>query len=199
MKFSNNNIQINIKIPQWVSVPFFRVRYLYRKWKYLAFPDHCTVCNKRMFVRYYEISHRFSNGKTLTVHNHAFDSSTNRTMHVCRDCMLTELETKQWTPRFTHMHKSKGRSDRYGYRFWSSKHCAVTGNNVRSFKDVEIYPYIDMTLCTVAWNHDYISKAAIIECVRDGKISTSHWSMDGNRHGPINHVGLFINEKGELV
>lgn len=191
---------LRVGIPLWLFTPFERLTYLVRKWKYELNPDRCACCNKKMYVRFYEIEHVFENGRRLLVHNHAFSDKTNKSIVVCPDCIADRLESNEWTPRFTHGALKLGSTSRYNYRYWSAKKCAITGKDVRSYKDVEIYPYVDMTFCTIAWNHDYISKEAVIECVRNGVIRTSTWGVvDRKMMAPMNHKRLFINGKGELL
>jgi len=206
MKFSvqgrsdkKQHYQIQFGVPLWLYKPFEKIAYQWRKWKYFANPDHCVCCGKRMYVRWYEIEHVFENGHRLVVGNHP-TTDNHQALVVCRDCMADQLEKGEWKPRFSHFHEQReGKPSRYNYRFWSSKKCAITGNKVRSFKDVEIFPYIDMTFCTNAWNHDYISKEAVIECVRKGKITTSMWGIYKNKMAPTNHKRLYIDQEGNLL
>lgn len=194
------HFEIKFGIPLWVIEPYERLVYLCRKWKYKFNPDRCSCCGKKMYVTNFEIAHVFSNGRGLTVHNHAFNRTTKKTIHVCRECLLTELETKEWTPRFSCLSEELGHARKYNYRFWSNKKCAITSKYTRSYKDVEITPYVDMTFCTNAWNYDYISKEAVIECVREGRITTSIWGVyKKKKMTPMNNKRLFINEKGELL
>lgn len=187
--------QISIIIPDWLYKPFANLQYFFRKWTYWAFPDHCECCGARMYVRSYEIEHVFANGRRLLVGNHAVIKEGDKYKHlvVCRDCLAHKLENGSWKPRFTHLYgETKD-------RFWSAKKCDVTGENVRSFKDVEIYPYVNMTFCTIAWNHGYVSKQAVIDCVKYGKIKTSMWGVYKKKMHPMNHKRLYVNEEGELL
>lgn len=192
------HFHLSFNIPVWLYRPFEDAAYQLRKWAYWANPDRCGCCGKRMFVRWYEIEHIFDNGKRLVVGNQVVAGGT--AVPVCRDCIANELEKHEWAPRFSRFHKSKGRSSRHSYRFWSTKKCAITGKEVRSFKDVEAGPYIDMTFCTTSWNHDYVSKEAVLECVKKGRITTSLWGVyKRKRMAPTNHKKLFIDEEGNLL
>ena len=185
---------LRVGIPLWVYTPFEQLTYLVRKWKYKLNPDRCACCNRKMYVRYYQIEHVFANGRRLLVENHPSNKV------VCPDCIADQLESGKWEPRFSQMSRERGTSERFNYQFWSAKKCAITSKAVRSYKDVEIYPYVDMTFCTIAWNHDYISKEAVIECVRDGVVRTSTWGVvDRKKMAPMNHKRLFIDERGELL
>lgn len=192
---------INIPIPAAVSEFIDRCKYAYKKTKFKLNPYRCAVCNVALAVKAPEYEHHFTDvagnvGSRLMVHNHGWVKSK----AICRTCLVQELETKDWTPRFTQMWKDKGQSTREDYRFWSTKRCDLTGRKVRAYKDVEIYPLVDMTFCTIAWNHSYISKEAVIECVKYGKIKTGHWGVwNKQRMAPMNEKGLFIDEKGELL
>lgn len=209
MKFSTQgksdkkqHYQISFGVPLWLYKPFAALQYQYRKWKYWANPDHCSCCGKRMFAKFYQIEHIFETGHRLLIENHSHFEKPNgkKVQTVCRDCLVKELEAGEWKPRFSYFHEQReGKPSKYNYRFWSQKQCAITGKKIRSFKDVEIYPYVDMTLCTNAWNHDYISKDAIIECAKKGTIKTSIWGIHKNKMVPMNHKRLFINDKGELL
>lgn len=207
MKFSKQgrtdgkqHFEIRFGIPLALIRPFEQLAYQYRKWKYWLNPDRCACCNKKMYVRYYQIEHIFDNGRRLLVENHPFSTKDNKRGVVCPDCIAEQLKTNEWTPRFTHGTSKLGGTTRFNYRFWSTKKCDITGNDVRSYKDVEIYPYIDMTFCTNAWNHSYISKEAVIECVEKGTIRTSSWGIvDRKMMAPMNHKRLFINGRGELL
>ena len=194
----HKHIQLSLRVPLWLYEPWERTLYAFRKWKYWAFPDHCECCGKRMFVRGYEIEHYFENGQRLVIGNHCYFDDK---LHVvCRDCIADQLETGEWKPRFSHMHEQReGKPSKDNYRFWSEKKCAITGKRVRSYKDLEIYPYIDMTFCTIAWNHDYISKEAVIECAKKGKIKTSICGIYKQKMAPMNHKRLFIDKNGDLL
>lgn len=188
-------IRINfvIPIPKAVAELIDSVKYSFRKTAFKMRPYRCAVCNAKMNIRNPQYEHVFANNQRLIVENHTQPP-------ICRSCMIDELETKEWTPRFTQMRKSKGQTTRREYQFWSAKKCAITGKTVRSFKDVEIYPHIDMLFCTIAWNHDYISKEAVIECIKHGRIRTSRWGVwNKQRMAPMNDKGLFIDERGELL
>lgn len=189
--------EIKIRIPMWLARPFQDASYFFRKWKYWASPDRCAACNTRMYVRSYEIEHYFPNGQRLMVGNHNTIKDTNgKYVTVCRECIASRLESQEWQPRFHHFHlELDGKPSRYPYKYWSAKKCDVTGEKVRSYKDVEIYPYVSMTFCTYAWNAGHVSKQAVIDCVRNGKIKTSMWGL----RGPMNHKGLFIDQKGKLL
>lgn len=185
---------VTIRVPRWLYQPYEDVRYFFRKWAYRAFPDRCSSCGARMHVRYFEIEHHFDNGQRLLVGNHAKSGA------VCRTCIVKHLETGEWQPRFTHFHEEhEGKKARFNYRHWSTKKCDVTGKAVRAFKDVEVYPYIDMTFCTYAWNAGHVSKEAVIECVKNGNIKTSIWGIYKGKMVPMNHKRLFINDQGRLL
>lgn len=191
MKFSAKNtgrgeVQITLGIPLWVTKSFDKVGYQWRKWKYLASPDRCRCCNKKMFVRTAQIEHTFKNGRRLTVEN--------LEPYVCRECTLNLLENERWMPRF-----SDGLYNKFNYQYWRTNKCAITDRNVRSYKSVEVFPHVDMIFCTMAWNHDYISKEAVIECVREGKIKTGRFEYKGKELFAVNHKGLCINDEGELL
>lgn len=192
---------INIPLPTAVAEFFERCKYAVRKTKFKLHPYRCAVCNAAMAVKAPEYEYHVPDAKggdgcRVMVHNFSWESVN----LICRTCLVNELQTKEWTPRFTQMRKDKGQSSRPEYRFWSTKKCDVTGRSVRSYKDVEIYPYVDMTFCTIAWNHSYISKEVVIDCVKYGKIKTSHWGVwNKQRMAPMNDKGLFIDENGELL
>jgi hypothetical protein len=201
MKFSRQGrsdkkqyFQLSLGIPLWVTRPIDFIKYQWRKWQYIVRPDHCARCNTRMHVKWFEIEHTYENGRRLLVGNHV--SINGNPEPVCRSCLVHELETKTWKPRFSKLH---GDSSKYHYRFWSKEQCAITGAKVRSYKDVEIVPYVDMTFCTVAWNFEYISKEAVIECVKNGSIRTSFWGVYKGKMQPMNHKRLFIDEQGRLL
>lgn len=187
-------IKIEIPIPQQVADVFDWVSYQSRKLKLRINPYRCVCCRKGMYVSNPEYEYQPEGGQRLTVHNHIWKKD------ICRECLLNELETKEWTPRFTQMYKDKGWPARREYRFWSTKKCAVTGASIRSYKDVEIYPHVDMTFCTIAWNHDYISKQAVIDTVKFGKIKTSRWGVwKKQKMAPMNDRRLFIDDQGNLL
>lgn len=192
----NITVNIRIPIPQAVHDMIERVKYAVRKAAFKMRPYRCGVCNAAMYVRNPQYEHMFENGPRLLIENHAW-----RQPPICRACLINELETKEWSPRFTHMHTEKyGNSDRHNYRFWSTKKCDVTGKKVRAYKDVEIFPYVDMLFCTSAWNHNYISKEAVVEALKHGKIKTSHWGVwNRTKMAPMNEKRLFIDENGELL
>lgn len=186
---------INIPIPQSLADARDWVSYQWRKTLFKLRPYRCDCCNAKMSVRspQYEYS---KGGNRLIVENTAWKKT------ICRVCLVSELETKEWTPRFTQMWKEKRQNThaRREYQFWSGKTCAITGNAVRSYKDVEIFPYVDMTFCTIAWNHDYISKQAVIDTVKYGAVKTSRWGVwNKQKMSPMNEKGLFINKNGELL
>lgn len=194
MKFSvlrktngKQHYQFTFGIPLWMIEPFTKLNYQWRKFRFWLSPFHCDVCGKRQYVRnpQYDIGH-------LKVENLSRGC-------VCRECTVKLLQGNEWEPRFSHSTKERRGSNRYNYRFWSAKKCDVTGNKVRSFKDVEIWPYIDMTFCTNAWNHSYISKEAVIDCVQNGQIRTSVWGIHKGKMVPMNTKRLFINQHGDLV
>ena len=196
MKFSvqgrsegKQHYQISFGVPLKLLKPFAWIGYKWRKFKFWLNPFRCECCGKRMYVRNPMFELMFPKGRLLVENFRP----------VCRECLVKELETKEWTPRWTHGAKEHGHNPRYGYRFWSEKQCAVTGNKVRSYKCVEIWPHVDMTFCTIAWNHDYISKEAVIKCVREGDVKTSTFGIHNKQMAQMNSKRLFINEKGELL
>ena len=197
------HFQISFSLPLWLTTPFENAKYQWRKWSYFVNPDHCEVCGKRMFARIYEIEHTFENGRRLILGNHPSKGVEHgyKSICICRECIVAELKSgKTWKPRFSHSDEQiNGKPNKHNYRFWSAKQCDITGKKVRSFKDVEIFPYIDMTLCTTAWNHSYISKEAIIECAEKGVTRTSLWGVYKGKMHMMNHKRLYINDKGELL
>lgn len=188
-------VNLVIPIPQAVADFIERTKYAFRKAAFKLRPYRCGVCNTKMYIRNPQYEYTFANHQRLLIENHRWGQPP-----VCRSCLIKELETKEWTPRFTHMHAEKYGSSRHNYRFWSTKKCDITGKAVRAYKDLEIYPHVDMLFCTIAWNHSYISKEAVLECLMHGKIKTSRWGVwNKQRMAPMNDKGLFINENGELL
>lgn len=187
---------IRIPIPLAVDELIEKTKYAFKKVALKMRPYRCECCNKKMYLNHSQYEHTFDNHQRLMVENNK---------NVCRECLVDILSTKEWSPRFTQMALQRKRdgdsSDaRWNYRFWSTKKCAITGNEVRSYKDVEIHPYVDMMFCTIAWNHDYVSKEAVIECVKHGKVRTSRWGVwNKSRMAPMNNKGLFVDENGELL
>lgn len=187
-------ITIEIPIPQSVADAKDWISYRFRKLKLQINPYRCSCCGKGLFVKNPEYEYHPEGRHRLLVYNQIWKEQ------ICRECLVNELESKEWTPRFSQMHKAKGRSPRREYQFWSSKKCAVTGSAVRSYKDVEIYPYVDMTFCTIAWNYDRVCKQAVIDAVKFGRIKTSRWGVwNKQKMMPINECGLFIDEQGNLL
>lgn len=187
---------INIPIPQSLADVRDWVSYQWRKTLFKLRPYRCHCCGVKMFVRAPQYEYQMEGRPSLLVENMVWKKN------ICRSCLVNELETKEWTPRFTQMWKEKnqGSCARREYQFWSSKKCAVTGSTVRSYKDVEIFPYVDMTFCTIAWNHDYVSKQVVIDTVKYGRVKTSRWGVwNRQKMAPMNDRGLFINENGELL
>lgn len=188
------NLNLSIPIPQSLADARDWVSYQWRKTIFKLHPYKCECCNTKMYIRTHQYEYQPEGRYRLMVENLSWKKL------ICRSCLINELETKEWTPRFTQMWKEKNKSSRREYQFWSSKKCAVTGSAVRSYKDVEIYPYVDMTFCTIAWNHDYVSKQAVIDTVKYGHIKTSRWGVwRKQKMAPMNDKGLFINENGELL
>lgn len=204
-KKSNNKqqFQISFGIPPVITRLVENTTYQWRKFSFWLNPFHCDVCGKRQYVQRPQYEHVFENGRRLVVENTASYKVGNsyKSRCVCRDCLVDQLEKGEWKPRFSHFHEEReGKPSRYNYRFWSEKRCAITDKKIRSYKDVEVYPYVDMLFCTMAWNHDYISKEAVIECVRYGKVRTSMWSVYRNKKMmQLNSKRLFIDDEGELV
>lgn len=195
-KNNKQHYQVSFSVPSWLLTPFTIVKYQYKKLKFWLNPFHCDVCGKRQYVQSPQYEITFSPGNRLTVHNHRMikEQDEYKSVCICRECMVKELETKEWTPRFTSIHNST-----FGYEFWNSDKCAVTGTKVTSYKDVEIMPYIDMTFCTIAWNHDYVSKQAVIDCVKKGKVTTAVFAMVGNKMVAVNGEGIPIDDQGNLL
>lgn len=199
MKFSKQGkddrtqyLQVRIKVPLWVFKPFEWVGYQFRKLAYQLKPDRCSCCNKKMYTRNMAYTHTFDNGRRLEVSNTC-------QMLLCRECIIEQLTTKDWQPRFTDMSRRHKYSVRNCYRYWTSRECAITNESVRSYKDVEIVPYIDMIFCTNAWNHDYISQQAVIESVQQGTSSAYRWGIYKKKMMPMNHKGLFLDDQGKLA
>lgn len=190
------SVNIRIPIPQAVHELIERTKYAFKKAAFKMRPYRCGVCNAAMAVRVPQYEHVFANGSRLLIENNAWNQPP-----ICRACLINELSTKDWAPRFTRMHSEKyGESPRENYRFWSTKKCDVTGKKVRAYRDVEIFPYVDMLFCTSAWNYNYISKEAAIEALERGKIKTSRWGVwKKTKMAPMNEKGLFIDENGELL
>ena len=185
---------ISIPIPQLLADAREWVSYQWRKTIFKLHPYKCECCGVKMYVKNSQYEYQPEGRQRLMVENLIWKKT------ICRTCLVNELETKEWTPRFTQMWKDKGTYVRRGYQFWSGKKCAVTGSAIRSYKDVEIHPHIDMTFCTIAWNHDYISKQAVIDTVKYGSMKTSRWGVwKKQKMAPMNEKGLFINEDGELL
>lgn len=190
---------INIPIPQVLSDLLDKIEYNIRKTIFKISPYKCDCCGVKMYVRNpeYEYEHHNATGH---IGSRVLVGNFLRKDIICRTCIVKELETKEWTPRFTHTHLSGKRSSRGAYRYWSTKHCDITRMKVRSYKDVEIYPYIDMTFCTIAWNHSYISKQVVIDTVKYGHVKTGRFGVwNKQRMAPMNEKGLFINSNGELL
>lgn len=185
---------INIPIPQKLADAREWVSYQWRKTLFELRPYRCDCCNAKIYVKSPQYEYQPEGRMRLLVENSVWNKN------ICRTCLVNELETGEWTPRFTQMWKNKGMYVRRGYQFWSGKKCAVTGSAVRSYKDVEIYPHVDMTFCTISWNHDYVSKQAVIDTVKYGDIKTSRWGVwNKEKMAPMNEKGLFINKNGELL
>jgi hypothetical protein len=186
---------IKFSLPLSITNPISNIAYSIRKWKYKMFPDHCDCCGAKMYVRSYMLSHVYSNGTSLSIENTASDRHSHGRYFVCRDCIIRELETKEWTPRFTRIHGADGVIN----RFWRSDTCAISGKYVHSYKDVEIDPFIDMLFCTRAWNSDYISKAAVVECAKQGNVNTSVWGIHKGKMAMRNHKMLYVDDQGNLL
>ena len=190
-------ITIEIPIPQKLADAREWISYQYRKIKLQINPFRCDCCGKKMYTRNAQYEYEPEGRYRLLVENLKFKHT------VCRACIVNELETKQWTPRFNHSTIERygvGAQSRHNYRFWSTKKCDVTGSSVRSFKDVEILPHIDMTFCTIAWNYGRVSKQAVIDCVKYGDVKTSRWGVwKKQKMMPMNERGLFIDQEGNLL
>jgi hypothetical protein len=186
---------INIPIPQSLADARDWASYQWRKTLFKLRPYRCDCCGVKVFVKSPQYEYQQEGRMRLLVENSVWNKN------ICRACLVNELETKEWTPRFTQMWLEKETyTRRRKYQFWSGKKCAVTGSNVRSYKDVEIYPHVDMTFCTIAWNHDYVSKQAVIDAVKYGDVKTSRWGVwNKQKMAPMNEKGLFINKNGELL
>ena len=199
MKFSKQGkddraqyFQIRIKVPLWLFKPYDWVGYQFRKLAYRLKPDRCSCCGKKMYTRSMAYRHTFDNGRSLQVDN----ISPNL---VCRECIIEQLTTQDWQPRFTDMRRRHKYSVREGYRYWTNRQCAITGEDVRSYRDVEVVPYIDMIFCTTAWNYEYISQQAVIDCVQQGHCDAYRWGIYKKKMMPMNHKGLFLTEGGKLA
>lgn len=209
MKFSvlnrskgKQHFELQFGIPLKLISPFTAIAYQWKKFKFWVKPFHCELCGKRQYVRQPDYEHVFENGRRLLVGSHASEKKDGKyhAYCICRDCMVNQLETGEWKPRFSHFHEQReGKPSKYNYRFWRTKKCDVTQEKVHAYKDVEIFPYIDMTFCTIAWNHSHVSKDAVIETVRKGKIRTSVWGIYKKKMAMTNNKGLYINEEGELL
>lgn len=209
MKFSvqgksnkKQHFQITFGIPLWITKPFHAAAYQFQKFKFWLNPYHCNVCGKRQYVLRPQYEHIFDNGRRLMVENTASDNKDGKykSYCVCRECLVKELEAGVWKPRFSHMHEQReGKPSRYNYRFWSQKTCDITNKKVRSYKDVEIFPYVDMLFCTNAWNSSRVSKEAVVECVKHGQIRSSVWGIYKGKMMQMNLKRLYINDKGELL
>lgn len=186
------NKTITIKIPQWVLA----LSYEWKKLKFRLNPHRCVLCGARQYVAQPHYEYTFPNGRRLTVQNVATHGSAEgfKAQCVCRDCLVKQLESQEWKPRFHHMTPG-----RYVYKYWTAKKCYITDAQVRSYKDVEIYPHVSMLFCAGAWNFNYVSKQVVIDCVRYGKISTSIFGVHKGRMVCQTTHGLFINNKGELL
>jgi hypothetical protein len=190
------SIKFEIPIPQKIADARDWVSYQWRKTLFKLRPYRCDCCGDKMYVRSPQYEYQPCGRPRLLVENLIHG----KVEAVCRSCLVNQLETKEWTPRFTQMWKDKGVSGRQEYRFWSSKDCAITGQSVRSYKDVEIFPYVNMMFCTTAWNHDYVSKQAVIDAVRYGQVRTSFWGVwNKQKMAPMNEKGLFIDKDGDLL
>jgi hypothetical protein len=109
------------------------------------------------------------------------------------------LEKEEWNPRFTNLFYGINPKKKYDVVSWKSKVCDVTKKKVPAFKDVEIFPYVDMTFCHTAWNHSHISKDVIIDVVKNGAITTGFFVYRNGKMGCTNHRRLYINRNGELI
>lgn len=183
-----------------LSTAFTTVKYTVRKIRFWINPFHCVDCGVRMYVHNPEYKHfpgqdRPGHSSELIVQNISPDS-------VCRQCTIKHLEANEWVPRFTHLHQKKRGAigkDREGYRFWSKKKCDCCGQQVRSFKDVEMHPKISMLFCNMAWNYGYICKRCVIDTIKNGYIKTS---MIGTYKGSfkfMNSKGLYVDQQGKLL
>lgn len=185
---------IKIPVPRAVANGIADIKYAIRKAVFKMRPYRCARCDAKMYVRNPQYELVFDNGKRLLVENVAWRQDA-----ICRDCLVSELETKDWMPHLAKI-DADGKPDRYAYRFWSTKKCDVTGAAVRSYKNAAIDPYVDMVFCMHSWNSSYVSKYAVIECVKRGKIRTSIWGIwKRYKMAPMNDKGFFINDKGELI
>lgn len=195
-KDNKQSISFSFELPLWLTESYRRTTYFFRKLKYKMFPDHCDICGIKMYVTNYQLELQFKHNRLL-IENRSYDKQKNRMYHVCRHCLAKELETKLWEPRFSRIHKQKGWET--PTECWTSEKCDVTGNKVESYKSVEIYPYVDMLFCTNAWNAGYVSKEAVIECIKNGKVKTNRVAIEGHYLVSVNSKGLKIDERGELL
>lgn len=191
-----HSVSFSFELPLWLTESYKHTTYFFRKWKYKMFPDHCDLCGTKMYVTNYQLELQFKYHRLL-VENRAYNKEASRMYHICRHCLAKELERNLWEPRFSRMHKERGWDSPTEY--WTAPKCDVTGNKIESYKSVEIYPYVDMMFCTNAWNSSYVSKEAVIECVKNGKVRTNRFAIEGRYMVSVNSRGLKVNEEGELI
>lgn len=143
-----------------------------------------------MFAKNPQFEYVFHNHKRLVVQNDGLDGRV-----LCRRCLHDVLETGNWIPRFANRFKSE-ECQQWMYEHWRSNKCEITGKNVTSYKDVAIPPFVDAMFCTTSWNGSYISKKAVLRCVKDGKIKTH---TRNNKGQSLNHKGFALDDEGKLL
>lgn len=178
-------VQLTLTIPKWIAKPAAEVVYQWNKLRFWANPYRCKCCDKRLYVSTPQYTHTFENGQTLTVENVAIVNG--EPAIICRACLLRELEMSEWKPRLS------------SSRDWIGGTCAVLRKRGRSYKDVQIWPWVSMVFCTNAWNADHVSKEAVIKTVEHGKIKTSVYAICKGRLRCLNGKHLFVDDKGDLV
>lgn len=179
---------ITIKIPTIFRDIAAWVDYNFRKTKLLLFPFKCDCCGAKMYVRQPMYEHTI-NGKRLIVDNMG-------EIPICRSCLAFQLETGDWTPRFTSIY---GLDSKYNYENWEKPVCDITGERVPSYKDVEITPHVNMLFSfNGVWNAGWVSKSAIIETVRNGSVTTSSFRLVEGKMLPV-YRGVFITKDGKLA
>lgn len=209
MKFSvtgksggKQHCQISFGIPLKLIRPLEAAAYQWKKFVFWLNPFHCDLCGARQYVRQPEYELVFENGRRLRVSNHGntrVDGEYNPYC-ICRLCLADQLEKGLWKPRFSHDHELReGAPSKYNYRYWRTKVCDVTGEKVHAYKDVEIFPYVDMIFCTIAWNYGHVSKDAVIRCVLEGEVCTTVWGIHKKKMSMTNSKGLFIDSNGDLL
>lgn len=182
---THHYFNVGIKVPRVIVAPVDVVVYAIRKWAYKLRPDKCSCCGERTLDISAAFSHTFANGKSLIVENSQQVGAYDPDWGICRTCIIASLTQLTWQARIV-------RDDPV------QEKCAITGATTEVYKDVKINPTINMTFCTTSWNHDYISKAAVIECVREGQHHYRNWGVHNGKMMQMNSRGLFIDD-GKLA